>query len=49
MCKKLDANDKDHHALLERMARGEVTLFLGSGFSLGAKSYYKDTTTGERI
>ena len=49
MCKKLDANDKDHHALLERMARGEVTLFLGSGFSLGAKSYYKDATTGERI
>ena len=36
MCKPLDFDNNDHKALLNRIASGNIVLFLGSGFSLGA-------------
>ena len=37
MCKPLDIDNREHKALLERIISGDVVLFLGSGFSIGAK------------
>lgn len=42
MYKPLDFDDPDHKSLLNRIASGNVVLFLGSGFSLGAVGYLSD-------
>ena len=39
--KQLDFQDKDHLALVNRILKGDIVLFLGSGFSMGAISRYK--------
>lgn len=49
MCKPLDFEDKDHKALLKRIMSGNVVLFAGSGFSLGAIGSMKDDERGQRI
>lgn len=42
MCKPLDFNDTEHRTLLNRIAAGDMILFLGSGFSLGAVGSLSD-------
>lgn len=42
MCKPLDFNDNEHKGLLNRIKSGDMVLFLGSGFSLGAVGCLKD-------
>lgn len=42
MCRPLDIENKDHKVLVERILNGDVVLFLGSGFSIGAKRKQKD-------
>lgn len=38
MCKPLDFEDSQHKILMNRIISGDIILFLGSGFSLGAVS-----------
>ena len=47
MCTPLDINKAEHKALLNRIIGGDIVLFLGSGFSMGAMSSIKDSTTGD--
>lgn len=49
MCKPLNYEDKDHKALLRRILSGNVVLFVGSGFSIGAIGNMRDEETGEKI
>lgn len=49
MCKPLNYEDKDHKALLRRILSGNVVLFTGSGFSIGAIGNMRDEETGEKI
>lgn len=46
MCKPLDFENIDHKALLNRIISGDVALFLGSGFSLGAIGSFVNEETG---
>ena len=46
MCTPFDITNAEHKALLNRIIAGDVVLFLGSGFSMGAMSSIKDCTTG---
>ena len=46
MCTPFDITNAEHKALLNRIIAGDVVLFLGSGFSRGAMSSIKDSTTG---
>lgn len=49
MCKPLDINNKDHKALLNRIISGDIVLYLGSGFSLGAIGSFFDRDTQKRM
>ncbi|MBP3819591.1 MAG: SIR2 family protein [Butyrivibrio sp.] len=42
--KELDLSDREHTNFLDKILEGDMVLFLGSGFSLGAISNYKDDT-----
>ena len=42
MYKPLDFEDNEHKTLMNRIAVGDIILFLGSGFSLGAVGSLED-------
>lgn len=49
MCKELDFNNDDHKSLFKRIFSGEIVLFLGSGFSMGAIGSLVDEETGRKL
>lgn len=49
MCKPLDFEDSEHKVLLKRIMSGNVVLFVGAGFSLGAIGSMKDEKIGRKM
>lgn len=49
MCKPLDFDNQEHKRLLNRIASGDIALFLGAGFSMGAIGSYIDKDNNKNI